>query len=58
MKTPSLESERLDVAHNACSRLLALLKSDHGLVGKKLEQMKLVEQAVSCLEAARIIGVK
>ena len=48
-----VNQERLDVVHHLASRLLANLKSQP-LTGKDLERMKLVEQAVSCLEMARL----
>jgi len=53
-KMTPVEQERMDVAHAAASRLLALLKSNHNLRGAALKRMKLVEQAVTCFEMARL----
>ena len=49
-----VEQERMDVAHAAAQRLLALLRSNHDLRGAALKRMKLVEQAVTCFEMARL----
>lgn len=53
-KLSPVDRERLDVVHHLAGRLLAGVKSTP-LTGKDLERMQLIEQAVSCFEAARII---
>lgn len=49
-----VDKERLYVAHAAAERMLRGLKGKD-LKGKDLRLMKLVEQAVTCLETARIL---
>jgi hypothetical protein len=53
-KLSPVDAERLDVAHNAASRLLAGLKSKP-LEGADMRRMKLIEEAVSYFEAARLL---
>jgi hypothetical protein len=53
-KLSPVNQERLDVVHHLASRLLADLKG-RPLTGKALERMKLVEQAVTCFETARLM---
>lgn len=53
-KLSPVNAERLDVAHAAASRLLAGLKSTP-LEGSDLKRMKLIEEAVSCFESARLV---
>jgi hypothetical protein len=50
-----VDQERLDVANAMAERLLRGLKGVNTLRGKALERMKLVELAVSYLEAARAL---
>jgi len=52
-KLSPVEQERLDVVHHLASRLLAGLKSQPRR-GKALKRMKLIEQAVTCFEMARL----
>ncbi len=53
-KLSPINQERLDLAHGTAVRLLQDLKSQ-SLRGKTLRRMKLIEQAVTCLETARIV---
>lgn len=52
-KFSPVDQERLDTTQHLASRLLTGLKA-RSLKGKALERMKLVEQAVTYLEAARL----
>lgn len=52
-KLSPVDQERLDVIQHLTERFLDGLKGKT-LKGKDLERMKLVEQAVSCLEQARL----
>ncbi len=52
-KLSPVDQERLDVVHHLAGRLLAGLKGQ-ALTGKALDRMKLIEQAVTCLEMARL----
>jgi hypothetical protein len=52
-KLSPVNQERLDVVHHLAGRLLTDLKSQP-LTGKALERMKLIEQAVTCFEMARL----
>jgi len=52
-KLSPVNQERLDVVHHLAGRLLTDLKSQP-LTGKSLERMKLIEQAVTCFEMARL----
>lgn len=52
-KLSPVDQERLDIVHHLANRLLAGLKKQP-LTGKSLERMKLVEQAVTCFETARL----
>ncbi len=53
-KLSPVDAERLDVAHTAAVRLLRGLKSTP-LEGADLRRMKLIEDAVSCFESARLL---
>jgi hypothetical protein len=55
-KLSPVDQERLDVAHSAADRLLRGLKGrpNPPLRSRDLERMKLIEQAVTCLEMARL----
>lgn len=50
-----IDKERLDVAYNAVDRLYRGLKKGKVLRGEALRRMKLVEEAIQRLEAARLI---
>jgi hypothetical protein len=50
-----VDRERMDVAHAAMDRLLRGLKGRGRLKGTDLEKMRLVEEAVQRLEAARLL---
>lgn len=52
-KLSPVDQERLDVAHHHARRLLVGLKS-RTLRGADLKRMKLIEQAVTCFDMARI----
>ena len=52
-KLSPIDQERLDVVQHLASQLLTGLKSQP-LAGRALERMKLIEQAVTCFEAARL----
>ncbi len=52
-KLSPVDQERLDVVHHLAGRLLAGLKT-RPLAGAALERMRLIEQAVTCLETARL----
>ena len=52
-KLSPVNQERLDIVHHLADRLLKDLKSQP-LTGRPLERMKLIEQAVTCFEMARL----
>lgn len=52
-KLSPVNRERLDVVHHLGDRLLKDLKS-RPLAGKALERMRLIEQAVTHLEMAKL----
>lgn len=52
-KLSPLDQERLDVVHYLAQRMLREIKTQQ-LSGKSLERMKLIEQAVTCLEMAKL----
>lgn len=52
-KLSPVNQERLYVVHQLAGRLLTDLKKQR-LTGKALERMKLIEQAVTCFEMARL----
>jgi hypothetical protein len=52
-KLDPVNQERLYIVHQLAQRLLIDLKSQR-LTGKALERMKLIEQAVTCFETARL----
>ena len=52
-KLSAVNLERLDIALPIIGKLLADLKS-RPLTGTDLDRMKLIEQAVTCLQVARL----
>jgi hypothetical protein len=52
-KLSPVDQKRLDVVHHLAGRLLAGLKS-RPLTGGDLQRMKLIAQAATCFESARL----
>ncbi len=55
MSLTDVEQERLDVAEHHVHRLVLHYKSRKPRKGKELERLKLFEQALANLEAARLL---